>query len=260
MATGLKQRQQPADVSAAPKQSPSKGGVKRKVKGPVREHSRAPYISAVCLVLYYFCMMVTRFFHRGTYAFLDTAWLCNFNLLLAAAGMVLSMPALIGACLTAVFVVHSLWIVDVITWLSTGSFPVGLAAYVAWPETTWGEIITSTHHVWFSPLCLYIMYKLRGKYAIKSWLISGAFILPVTLSSLFIPEEIILENGEPYYLNINMAHGWWKDVNKWPFSLIPPGKSTEYMIFLNCFVFTKFTIAFLVLKIVTKFVLKEKKN
>jgi len=224
-----------------------------------RVKSRAPYVAATILVGYYIVMMVTRFFHRGTYAFLDTAWLCNFNLLMAATGMVLSMPAVIGACLTAVFVVHSLWIVDVITYFSTNTFPIGLAAYVAWPETTWGEIITSTHHVWFSPLCMYVMYKLKGSYALKSWLISVCMITPIILCSLFIPEEIILENGEPFYLNINLAHGWWKDVNKWPFSLIPK-ENPAYLIFLNGFVLFKFTLAFFVLKVVTKFILKNDKK
>lgn len=92
--------------------------------------SRAPIVGAILLFGYYIAMMVTRFFHRGSYAFLDTAWLCNFNLILAGAGMFLRMPALIGACLTAVFVVHTLWIVDVITYFAAGTFPIGLAAYV----------------------------------------------------------------------------------------------------------------------------------
>jgi len=253
MSNKLRQRQQAPVVES----SPTTKGDTRKKKGATRNDStKAANYGAIWLLFYYFAMMATRFQHRGFYAFLDTAWLCNFNLLLAATGMAMRKPSLIGACLTAVFIVHCLWIVDVVTWWLKGIFPIGLAAYVAWPDTTWGEIITSTHHVWFSPLCFYVMFKLRGHYVIKSWLISIVLIIPVLLGSLFVPEEIILENGEPFYLNINMAHGWWKDVNSWPFSLIPTG-NPSYIIFLHAFVFFKFTIAYLVLKVVTKYIIKK---
>lgn len=33
-------------------------------------------------------------------------------------------------------------------------FPVGVAKYLTWPETSWARRITSTHHMWFIPYCL----------------------------------------------------------------------------------------------------------
>jgi len=210
---------------------------------------------AAGLLLYYGFMMFVRYQHRGLYALADTLWVCNLNILLAATGIAFRSPTLIGATVTAVFVPHTVWTIDMISWLVTGNFPIGMAAYMAWPQTSWAERISSTHHSWFIPLCILVMYKLKGKLILKSWLICLFLIIPVFMTSLIFPEEIILENGNTYYLNINMAHGWWRDVSGWPFSMIPKDH-TPYYIFLHIFTLVKFSISFLVLKIVTKFILK----
>ena len=109
------------------------------------------------------------------------------------------------------------------------------------------------------------------------WPISIGMISPVLFVSWFFPEEIILENGEPYYLNVSilfhtglmtrvemrwwrcqdekmrtdwtwpqkdLAHGWWRDMTGWPWDLIPK-KSPDYMIFLNLFIACQFTVSFL---------------
>lgn len=33
-------------------------------------------------------------------------------------------------------------------------FPIGVAKYITWPETSWARRLTSTHHLWFIPVCL----------------------------------------------------------------------------------------------------------
>jgi hypothetical protein len=46
--------------------------------------------------------------------------------------------------------------VDVLGFLLTlgRKFPLGVAKYVTWPETSWARRLTSTHHLWFIPYCL----------------------------------------------------------------------------------------------------------
>jgi len=210
----------------------------------------------VWLVVYYIMMMIGRFPYRGIYAFLDTFWLCNINLLIAASGIALGNPALIGATVTSVFVAHVLWVVDVLTWWTFGFFPVGNAAYVAWPDTPWAEIITSTHHVWFIPLMLFVLHK-NGGFVSRSYLISITFIAPVILVSLLFPEEVVLHTGQTYYMNVNMAHGWWKDVRNWPFSLIPY-TNPHYLIFLHLFCVVKFSISYGFLRLLTAFMSSSK--
>jgi hypothetical protein len=131
---------------------------------------------------------------------------------------------------------------------------------------------------WYARFLLYFHHCLltivikRGKLLIKSWIISIIMIAPVLFASLYFPEELILENGDSFYLNVNifvlpsysmyfpfdhilhMAHGWWKDVSGWPFSLIPK-EHTPYFIFLHLFSAFKFSLSYVVLKICTKFIL-----
>jgi len=211
---------------------------------------------AVLLFIYYCGMMVTRYQYRGYYAFVDTLWVCNLNLLIASAGILLHSAELVAATINSVFIAHVLWVVDVISYLITGDFPIGLAAYVAWPETSWAELISSTHHMWFIPLLLMVLHK-NGGFPFKSWLIAVSMIFPIQLISLCFPEEIILSNGEPYYLNVNMAHGWWRDMNGWPWSLIPK-QNPQYQLFLNTFIATQFTVAFFLVRLVAGFVIKPR--
>jgi hypothetical protein len=211
---------------------------------------------AIGLLLYYVMMMIVRYNHRGVYAFADTLWVCNLNILLASAALLFGSPALLGATMVSVFTIHCLWVIDVIVWLLYGVFPIGNAAYIAWPSTSWLEIVSSTHHAWFVPLCLTLLHK-NGGLGQKSFWMSVLSISPVLFASFFLPKEVMLESGELYYLNVNMAHGWWKDMDFWPFTLIP-GNNPEYLIFLHVLTATKFAVAFFVLKLIAKLCLKEK--
>lgn len=71
---------------------------------------------------------------------------------------------LIGAALVTISTDQVLWYsftllryFDVIGYFILKKFPIGVAKYMIWPETTWLRRATSTHHIWFIPLCLYIL-------------------------------------------------------------------------------------------------------
>ncbi len=51
-----------------------------------------------------------------------------------------------------------LWYVDVLGYLLAGKFPIGVAAFLAWPETKLVKKLTTTHHLWFIPLAFFMIY------------------------------------------------------------------------------------------------------
>ncbi|EFA86718.1 hypothetical protein PPL_00523 [Heterostelium album PN500] len=197
------------------------------------------------LVLYYCAMMYVRYQHRGLIGFADTLWLCNMAVVLAILSIFTNKPFILCMGITTTFIVHFLWVVDVITWFTLGFFPLGNAEYISWPNITWGEIITSTHHAWYIPLSILLLHR-NGGYQRRAWLGSSICGVPVILVSTLFPKEIIV-NSEVFYLNINCAQEWWRDVRGWPFSLIPES-GVEYLIFLHIFSFVLFSVTHLVMK------------
>jgi hypothetical protein len=50
-------------------------------------------------------------------------------------------------------------IIDVTAYIVFGHFPIGTSSYVAWPETSWAELVSTMHHVWFLPLVFAVLYR-----------------------------------------------------------------------------------------------------
>eukprot|EP00923_Selenidium_pygospionis_P022152 GHVN01038319.1.p1 GENE.GHVN01038319.1~~GHVN01038319.1.p1 ORF type:complete len:197 (+),score=9.47 GHVN01038319.1:519-1109(+) len=130
-------------------------------------------------------------------------------------------------------------------YLMRGKFLLGVAKYLTWPETSLVKKFTSTHHLWFLPLCLGLAGPSRSdlRWFLPGLIASGAITLTsrlitpyeIDLSTLVepsehhqqgaqvkeglrlrqkkIPEEIPAKAG-CYYLNCNLSYACWKDV-KW---------------------------------------------
>lgn len=77
-------------------------------------------------------------------------------------------------------------------------FYVGVAKYIIWPETTKIGLVTTSHHVWFLPLCLWVIHP-TAKYS--SFGISH-FVLSCIFSQILI---IIGRISTPKLITIN--HG-----------------------------------------------------
>ncbi|GAM22586.1 hypothetical protein SAMD00019534_057610 [Acytostelium subglobosum LB1] len=209
------------------------------------------YVNAAGLFMFFFycAMMYYRYQHRGAIGFADSLWTCNIAVLFGWVAVVLNKPYIISMGLCATFIVHAIWVVDVVTWFATGSFPLGNAEYISWPNITWGEIITSTHHAWFVPLGMSLLHR-NGGYRGGAWFYAFLIAIPTILISLLFPKELIMPNGDVFYLNINCAHEWWKDVRGWPFSLIPY-EQPQYLMFLYAFSFFLFSVTHIVLKLIS---------
>ena len=48
--------------------------------------------------------------------------------------------------------------IDIGVFLVKGKFPVGVAKYIIWPETSKLRLLTTFHHLWFLPVCLWEIY------------------------------------------------------------------------------------------------------
>lgn len=50
-----------------------------------------------------------------------------------------------------------LWYFDVFGYILFKKFYIGVSAYLKWPDTPIIKKLTTTHHVWFIPLCFYLL-------------------------------------------------------------------------------------------------------
>ncbi|KYQ93694.1 hypothetical protein DLAC_05082 [Tieghemostelium lacteum] len=221
------------------------------------QHNRK-YINAIAVffALYYCAQMYYRYQHRGWIGFADTFWLCNFTLVWGVFAIVLDKPFMMGMAVSCTAIVHSLWTIDAICGLTTGVFPIGNSEYIVWPDITWGEILTTTHHVWFCPLAIFTLHK-NGGYPRKSWFGCMLLLLPVMYISALFPKTITLADGSDFYLNINLAHEWWSDVRGWPFSYIPQEPYLHYMIFFLSFCIFLFVVTHNIMKVMSRFLIDK---
>jgi hypothetical protein len=110
-----------------------------------------------------------------------------------------------------------------------GNFPIGVTKYLFWPGTTWASRVTSTHHFWtMIPL---VMWACGGGLEWRALPLSFIVVaINVLLSRWMTPHSINfpkdglgsssdgddrgeLERKYVLYLNLNLAHELWTDLN-----------------------------------------------
>jgi hypothetical protein len=73
-------------------------------------------------------------------------------------------------------------------------FPIGVAKYMIWPETTWLRRATSTHHLWFIPVVFYMLKDCQPLdwtcYFLSLWIV----MLLGLIGRWLAPREIILQS------------------------------------------------------------------
>ncbi|KAJ5076220.1 argonaut-like protein [Anaeramoeba ignava] len=145
------------------------------------------FLGFLLLAYFVIAILIARYYLRGVYGLSDALWACNFLL-----------P-------------HAMWYIDLIAYFITGEFPIGSASYIVWPETPKLELFTTTHHLWFIPLCLTVI-SFKDKIRFKSWIFASLAMISITsISRFFLPKSVILDDGSTYVLNINMGHNFWDD-------------------------------------------------
>jgi len=129
-----------------------------------------------------------------------------------------------------------LWFVDIASWFYKGKFAVGVAQYLIWPETHWYKKVTCTHHLWYTPIMLYVLWRyapMHGNaFPFGATVVLGLCIefLLSACSRFFLPSHAWwpVENPKQkhledtrrndkgqiiklQYLNVNLSYSGWKD-------------------------------------------------
>jgi len=171
------------------------------------------FLWASFFLAYYLILFFARFLDSGTHIIYDMLWGCNISLLLTIVGLYTGRPILVGAACSIVAIDQMCWYIDVGVWLATGKFPIGVAKFIAWPNTSFIKKVTTTHHLWFMPLCLYTVGGYGGVRP-NSWLLSVFFTTWVSIyCRIFTPIDCHdHKTGQRLYLNVNNCHEFWKDI------------------------------------------------
>jgi hypothetical protein len=159
------------------------------VDRPARNAARV--VGAVLLV--HLALVAAIKFEIGQPA--DLLWMSHVGLATTAIGFFAGKPVLVTAAFIELLALHSLWLYDCVSWMITGSFPMGLATYLdnagAW---VW---IATAHHFFLLPLLL-IVVRSRPQRPIEALLVSIATYLVLTC---------VCRALTPPALNINYAFG-----------------------------------------------------
>ena len=131
--------------------------------------------------MYLVVMIGTRYMQRDATTIYQALWACNLSILLAGIGCITGDSLLIRTMLVIVSVDQFLWYVDLTGYALKRKFYVGVAKYIIWPQTTNIRLLTTFHHVFFLPLCLWLIHP-SAKYTTFD---GSVYLFSCLLSFLF---------------------------------------------------------------------------
>lgn len=114
----------------------------------------ARYTSGIFLFLYYLFLIFGRTTFMSSTALYDMLWTCNITMLVASIGFLLKDPILMASAACTILIDQALWYIDVLVFIFTRKWIIGVAKYLTWKETPIFKKLTCTHHLWFEPLCI----------------------------------------------------------------------------------------------------------
>ncbi|GMH91504.1 hypothetical protein TrST_g5329 [Triparma strigata] len=170
-------------------------------------------------------------------------WICSVSILLSGFGMLFNRPTACGAGLVAVSTGHFLWTIDTFFMVYNGSMdpmkvPFGIADYnSSTGEAEWATIITTSHHLWYMPMCCLYFRSIGVKLEIKHLYWSILWILVVSAgTAMVVPLGCInhtLRDGREVCmnLNVNMVKKWWGLEDIWFFHALDRENGTHAVIF-----------------------------
>ena len=176
---------------------------------------------AAGVLAYYVLLCASRWLESDSHVLYEMLWGCNIAMLLSVIAMLTNSPLLAGIGGALVTIDQMFWYIDCLGFLVLGcrKFPVGVAAYLQWPETALMKRLTAFHHLWFLPLLLWTLgwrfpdYSFPLSVAMSAVLaVLGRFLTPF---HCLLPKARGAPAGEPHkvlYLNINFGYTFWKDV------------------------------------------------
>ena len=157
------------------------------------------------LFVYQLAMVVCRAYVKGPEELYNQLWACNAGMALATTGILSHKPIFVGAAIGVVAIDQMLWYFDCLFKLTTGSFKIGVAKYLEWPETPMVQKIFSWHHLWFLPVCIYYLRN-TGNGTMPN---GSLYLAMIGVFSMGLISRILT----PRDLNINMCFECWQDVH-----------------------------------------------
>ncbi len=150
-------------------------------------------------------------------------WISHVGLLVAGLGLVLRSRLLIATALIQLFMLHTLWLIDVAVWQSFGIFPLGAVVYLNGADTwTW---IGTSYHFYCVPALAIIVWRWRIHER-------AALLVAVTLSlALIVLSRAIV----PPEANVNWAFGIETDKPIHALTLLNDLPGNLYMLALAAF-------------------------
>ena len=162
--------------------------------------SLVPIAPAIGLFLlaYLVIMISSRYLENGCISIYEFLWACNQSMLLAAIGCLTNDSTLIRIVLVVVSVDQLLWYIDLLGFIVKRKFYIGVAKYIIWPETSKMRLATTFHHIWFLPLCLWIIHP-SAKYLSftpQIYILSCAFSLVLAIiGRITTPKSITIKKA-----------------------------------------------------------------
>ena len=145
---------------------------------PVQLHPKA--IEIGYFMIFYLCFLfISRIYYCGSCVLYEYLWCCNVGMIFASIGLLTNRPILISLSCFAVALDQLCWWIDLILYLIFKKHIIGVMKFLSHPKTKLIQKITSFHHWWFIPLC---MFSLNGYFPTNTFIASCIF---TTLSSFF---------------------------------------------------------------------------
>ena len=125
---------------------------------------------------YLLLLFAGRVWDSGYHNCYEMLWACNVAMACASVGVLTDRPRLVGAGWVMISLDQLLWYADILSRAIRGAehpkrWIIGVAKYLDAPETSVVKWWTAWHHLWFSPLCLY-MLRFHGYVPPQSYLLN----------------------------------------------------------------------------------------
>ena len=156
-------------------------------------------------------MTPTRFSQNGFVAMYEMLWACNQSLLIVGISIIQGNGGLLRAGLIIASTDQILWYLDLTGYMFLRKFPIGVAKYIVWPETTKMRLLTTFHHIWFLPLGLYLSSPSAPGFTFRVFAVSMIMAtLLVYIGLVSCPKEIVVNHkkdkpAQVIYMNLNIS-------------------------------------------------------
>lgn len=171
---------------------------------------------AIFYICHYVMIIMNRWSIIGVMALYEGLWVCSLALPLASIGIISKQYHYVAAAVSSVLTGHIIWFADTLIMASLGDFKrtentLGIADYGdANGNITLFSFWCETHHIWFIPTTLWILYQTDTKYRWRE--VAYGYVWVMCLSAftvLVMPQPCIPVKGKCLVSNVNMVRSWW---------------------------------------------------